>query len=252
MPYLRLLYRAIVLLTVAITLFSGWMLLQPVGWYSERTMRRWRRYLFRIWKRVVAWSIGMQVVVKGTPPDPPFILVTNHQSYVDVFVLAHQTGCIFVARGDAEHWPIIGFIMKRIHMIFIQRDLMLDTARVNRLIDHAIHQGDCVALFAESRISRGLDVEPFKTALLQPAVNHGIPVHYATISYRAIPDAQPPSTVVSWWKPEPFWLHARRLLRNKGFIAEITFGEAPVHHEDRRVLADELWRKVRANFAPVE
>lgn len=250
--WFRLLWRSAALSAAAFVLYLVWMRTRRKLARDEPALRAERRRQFMRWNRLLARVIGMRLEMRGAPPDPPCILVTNHLSYIDVFVLGLTTGCVFIARGDAEHWPLIGRIMKSIHMMFIDRDLTRDTARVNALITHALAQRDIVALFAESRISRGRDVEAFKGALLQPAIAAGVPIHYATLTYKRLPGAAPPSRFVSWWRPEPFGLHGRRVLRNKGFVARITFGAAPVFHEDRRELAAELHTRVRAQFEPVD
>jgi 1-acyl-sn-glycerol-3-phosphate acyltransferase len=185
-------------------------------------------------------------------PGPPFFLVANHLSYLDMVVLTHQTGCIYVARGDVEHWPVIGFLSKSMYVIFIDRKNQRDTVRVNRLISHAIEMGDAVAVFAESRISAGRDVEPFKSALIEPAVAAGLPVHYATLGYETLAGDPPAGEIVNWWRPEGFLFHLQRLLRHRGVVARVRFGDEPLCGDDRKELAPRLHAAVRANFTPLK
>jgi len=224
----------------------------PLTWYSEALDRRLRHRIVRRWARGFAPLIGMKVEVTGPPPDPPYYIVANHLSYVDIWVLQYAVGCAFVARGDVQHWPVIGVIAKSVHVLFIDRERREDTVRINALIDHMLNMGDGLAVFAESRISRGLDVEPFKSALIEPAVRNEMPIHYATITYRTHPGCPPASKVVSWWRPEPFFHHLFRLLRCRGFTAHIHFGEEPLFNEDRKQLAQELHKAVRASYTPLE
>ncbi len=58
--------------------------------------------------------------------------------------------------------------------------------RVNEELKHALKMGDGVAVFAESRISCGKDVQPFRSALLSAPVECNMPVHYASITYENI------------------------------------------------------------------
>lgn len=227
------------------------LLFWPVALVSERLDRRLRRGLTRLWSGPFFWIIGMRVRVEGPRPKPPFFLVTNHLSYVDTWLLNGLLGCTFVAKADISGWPVLGFMSKSLHALFIDRTDRRDTLRINRLIHHAMAQGDAVVVFAESRISRGLDVEPFKSALIEPAVANGIPVHFAAIHYETLPGAPPASAVVGWWRPEPLMLHFRRLLRQPGFTATLRFCDAPLRGDDRKVLAASLHKGVRELFRPM-
>lgn len=223
----------------------------PIALWDERRDRRWRRWFFARWARVHLWIMGAQVRVVGTPPEPPFYLVANHLSYVDIFLITSQTGCGFVARGDMEKWPLVGTACKSLYILFIDRTSKRDAARVNELIALTLRLDDGITVFPESRISRGIDVEPFKSALIQPALNIGAPIHYAALSYATPGEALPANEVVGWWRPEPMMYHVRRLLSQPGFEATITFGEEPISGSDRKKLCQTLHEAVRQKFKPV-
>ena len=233
-------------------LFSVRLVVWPSALISERVDRRLKRAIMRQWYAGVLAILGVRVEVKGSAPHPPFFLVCNHLSYLDMVILARETGCVFVSRGDVAHWPVIGFMVKSMYIVFIDRQNRRDTARVNQLIEHTMDQGDGIAIFPEARIYRGLAVEPFKSSLIQPAVANGVPVHYATITYRSPEGLPPASKIVGWWRPEPFFAHVFRLARYPGVRAMVRFGEEPLIGEDRKVLAEQLWQAVQTNFVPVD
>jgi len=220
--------------------------------FSERTDRKVRRYLLHTWSVIFVKLTGIQVEIKGTVPRVPCFLVANHISYIDALLLHYATRCIFVARGDVQHWPVIGFVAKMLYIIFIDRTNRLDTKRVSEEIKHALRMGDGVAVFAESRISCGKDVQTFRPALLSVPVEFNIPVYYASITYEKIEGTPPVSYFVAWWRPEPFAYHLFRLLGYRGFKARVIFGEEPLFGTDRKELANQLWQNVRKNFTPIQ
>ncbi len=252
MQFTRMAVRFTLIILMTIVLVGIRLFFWPTSLFSERADRRLRRTFLRAWNRGFARIANIRIVVEGTAPKPPFFLVANHLSYLDMLVLTSQTGCIYVARGDVEHWPVIGFLSKSMYVIFIDRKNQRDTVRVNGLISHAIDMGDAVGMFAESRISVGQDVEPFKSALIEPAVAAQLPVHYATLGYETLPGDPPASEIVSWWRPESFLYHLQRLLRHRGVIAHVRFGDAPLTGNDRKELAPRLHAAVRANFTPLK
>lgn len=243
---------ALIFFVIAPVLFALRVLIWPSVLLSRPFDRRASRYLLWLWSSAFRRIAGIRVVVRGTPPKPPCFVVANHVSYIDMLLLTNLSGCIFVSRGDVERWPVIGFVSKSIYVIFIDRNNKRDTVRVNKLIDEAFKEGDGIAVFAESRISRGLDVEPFKSSLIAPAVANHLPVHYTTIMYETLPGMPPANEIVGWWRPESFFYHLFRLLGYPGFTAILHFGDAPIAGDDRKELADKLWRAVRANFTPIK
>lgn len=235
--------------------FSLWALRLAIWPFVIRTPRldyHIRRVMFRFYSHGLAPLFGMRVKITGPIPKAPFYLVSNHLSYMDVYLLAYATGCTFVARGDVANWPLIGAISKSLHVIFIDRDKKKDTLRVNDIIGRQIENGDGVAVFAESRISPGRDVAPFKSAVLAPAVELKLPVYYVTLSYKTIEGELPANRVVAWWRPEPVFFHVFRLLKQPGFTATLHFGDAPMQSTDRKQLAQDLHAAVQKNFIPLD
>ena len=248
--------RMVVRFTLFILMTAGFVMVRFLVWptclFSERADRRLRRILLSSWAGTFARLAGIRIVTEGPVPRAPFFLVANHLSYLDMIVLTHLTGCIYVARGDVEHWPVVGSVSKALYVIFIDRESRRDTVRVNRLISHAIEMGDAVGVFAESRISAGRDVQPFKSVLIEPAVAGKFPVYYATLGYETLPGCPPASEIVAWWRPESFPYHLQRLLRHRGVIARVRFGDEPLRGDDRKELAPQLHAAVRANFTPLK
>lgn len=223
----------------------------PLIWVNEAADRRGRRWILRVWGWGFRKLARARIHIHGPLPSPPFYLVANHLSYLDIFVLSSVLGTTFVARGDLALWPVIGWITRSLHVLFINREQRQDAVRVNEQIAHTLRQGDALVVFAESRISRGLAVEPFKSALIQPAIDSGFPVHYVTINYDTPYTDPPPSRIVGWWRPEPFFRHVRRLLRYPGFDVELAFGAEPMAGTDRKALAEALHEAVAARYTPL-
>jgi 1-acyl-sn-glycerol-3-phosphate acyltransferase len=233
-------------------LFGARLSIWWIALVSEKADRRARRGILKLWARIFGWAARIRIIREGKPPDPPFFLVANHVSYLDMMALTHQTGCVFISRGDVEHWPVFGQIAKSVYIIFINRSNMRDTVRVNRLIEHALRMGEGITLFAESRISRGIAVQPFKSALIQPAAALDLPVHYATITYETPENAPAPGRIVGWWRPEPLFRHMFRLLKYPGITIRIRFSEEPMRGSDRKELAKRLHAAVSEHFVSMD
>lgn len=210
-----------------------------------------RTVAFRAWGKGFLAIIGARVEVRGTPPKPPFLLVTNHLSYVDVPLLASLTRCVFVSKHQVEGVPGFGALARAVDTIFIRRDRPRDALRVLDQMESARAAGDGVVFFPESTTSRGDRIATLKPALLDAAVRTGQPIHFGIISYRTPPRLPPAHEVVCWWGDMTFRPHFMALLGYPGFTAFVTFGSETVTADDRKTLAARLRTALEREFVPV-
>lgn len=246
---LRFVFRALGIVAVTLPLHAA----QVVGGLLApwpRLHARVRARILRFWARRMVWILGMRTTVEGVPPEAPFLLVSNHLSYVDVFALGAQTGATFVAKSEIGGWPLAGWICRTAGVIFVDRGAKRDLLRVKKRIDHALERGRGVVLFAEGTTSRGEAILPLKPSLLQVAAAADLPVHWATLSYHTPRGELPAVDSVVWWGGEGLLSHARRCLRLSGFEARLTFGPEPIRETDRKVLARKLYAAMAASFTP--
>lgn len=208
-------------------------------------------FIFRSWSRCVLPVLGVEVEVEGTPPKPPFLLVTNHLSYVDIPVIGSQVGAIFVAKAEISSWPGVGLMCRSINTIFIDRNVRRDLPRVMREIDREMAHGMGVVLFPEGTSSKGATVLPFRPSLLESAARSDTPVSYGTLSYHT-PEGEPPAHLaVCWWGGMDFSPHALQLAQLRRVRAKLTFGDQPMHDVDRKELARGLRSAMLEQFEPV-
>jgi 1-acyl-sn-glycerol-3-phosphate acyltransferase len=251
MKSLRVAIRIPALILVTAVLFLIWLIGKyPVAPFKG-IRRRWRVMMLSAWGRSTAAIIGMRVVTIGKPPQPPFFLVSNHLSYVDIIAYAARLGCIFISRGDVADWPGIGLVARGVGTIFINREKLQDIPRVIGEINQALDEGLGVVLFPEGMSGAGDRVLPFHPSLLEPAARANYPVSYASISYRTRPDETPAYLAVNWWEDVTFGRHARELLKLSRFEAFITFGSHAIRSDDRKALAKSLWSAVNDQFVPM-
>jgi 1-acyl-sn-glycerol-3-phosphate acyltransferase len=125
------------------------------------------------------------------------LLVSNHLSYLDVIVLSSIGCCVFVAKGDIAAWPLFGWLTGAAGTIFVDRQRRLGSATVVDLVREAIAGGSLVVLFPEGTSSDGSTLLPFKSSLLESAVQLRCPVAAAAIEY-ALDDGSVMDEVYYW------------------------------------------------------
>jgi 1-acyl-sn-glycerol-3-phosphate acyltransferase len=252
MKHLRAILRLGGLITWAATLLAVYFPLRLVLSAWDGAVRQLKSSTFRIWAKGTAWISGMHVIREGHPPKPPFVLVSNHLSYMDIVLLATQVNALFVAKAEVDRWPIIGFCARRVNTIFVERGSRGDLPRVLHLMQEALHAGSGVVFFPEGTSSDGSEVMRFKSSLFDVPMKLGYPVHAAAISYETPPEWPAAKSSVCWWGDMTFPDHLYRLLQLPGFHARVVFGEGVPHREDRRAFADALRVAVKKGFAPAQ
>ncbi len=244
--------RLIAIITWIVFMYAIRVPTKAVRPFSKSLDQQCRRALFSFWARGACAIMGMRVEVRGNPPTAPFFMVSNHLSCFDVAPLTAQLGCVFISRSDVGGWPGIGYIIRDMNTILIDRDQRKDTVRVNEEITQTLENGYGIVMFAESKVSQDATVHDFKPALFEPPARMELPVHYASIHYNT-PEGHPPASEIAVWRePVTFLGHFLNIAGMPHYNVILTFGENPITNTDRKVLAQELCEAVRAQFIPLE
>lgn len=111
------------------------------------------------------------------------MLVANHVSWLDIFVIDAVVPARFVAKSEIRSWPVFGWLSERVGTIFIERARRHDTARVNALVADALGAGDVFVVFPEGTTTDGTEVLKFHASLLAPALTAGAAVQPVAIRY---------------------------------------------------------------------
>jgi 1-acyl-sn-glycerol-3-phosphate acyltransferase len=111
------------------------------------------------------------------------LIVTNHISWLDVFVLNAVVPMRFVAKSEVRRWPLIGWLCARAQTLFLERGKARAAARINVQLVELLQRGECLAIFPEGTTTDGAQVGHFHSSLLQPAIDAAARVHPVAIRY---------------------------------------------------------------------
>lgn len=145
------------------------------------------RYFAVSWARINSFFTPMSIQVTGREfidPKQSYIIVANHQSLYDIYVLYGCIGIDFkwVMKKELERIPFLGPVCKSLGHIFIDRS---NTDRAVATINAAkekIKNGTSVIFFPEGSRSSDGKTGPFKKGAFKLALDLGLPVLPVTLS----------------------------------------------------------------------
>lgn len=142
----------------------------------RRILQNWSADLLHIFN-VELQAVDLSALQNG-------LIVSNHISWLDIFVLNSVVPMRFVAKSEVRRWPAIGWLCARAQTLFIERGNARAAARINQQLGALMQQGECLAVFPEGTSTDGAQVAHFHASLLQPAIDASVPLHPIAIRYQ--------------------------------------------------------------------
>jgi len=170
------------------------------------------------------------------------LLVCNHLSYLDILVLSALAPCVFVAKREVKHWPVLGWFAKKAGTVFVHRELRAQATQTVDKIEAALQTGALVVLFPEGTSSGGESILPFKSSLFEPAARQTHPLAAGFLRYD-LNDGDV-SEEVCYWKDMTLLPHLINLCSKRAVQASVHFNHLREGNADRKQLARRLHAEV--------
>ena len=142
-----------------------------------------RRRLKSSWAIALLDTLGVTVEADLTHAVPGALVVANHISWIDIYVINSVLPSAFVSKEEVRHWPLIGWLAAKNDTIFLRRGSRGHARIINQQVAEVLAQGKYVAVFPEGTTTDGTHLLHFHAALIQPALAAGRPVLPVGISY---------------------------------------------------------------------
>jgi len=224
-----------------IHIFSVWFVAMLILPWLDRARRE---AAVTRWARRTLGIFNVRVAVRGSPGqlDAPVMLVANHISWLDMYLLNALFVSRFVAKSEVASAPIFGTIARQLGSIFIRRGSLRDAHRVKGEAAAALRGGDLIGVFPEGTTSDGTLLQFFYPAMFQAAIEAGATIQPIAIRYH-YEDGR--------LNTAPAYTDEVNLVRSIWAVlcepvlrAEITFCEPLPAHLTRRELAHRARRSI--------
>ena len=225
----------------ALVAFSLVMFL-PVLALWALTLERTRAFVVRFFYIVCGKIVGIRIHQQGiVSKQRPLMLVANHSSYLDIFILGSFLPLSFTPKREIRSWPVIGFFCVLADCVFIERR-PADMQRAQGEMQEKLAMGKVLALFPEGTTGDGFHVKPFKSGFLSLVEEHHLPLQPVSLAYTHIghvPLSAATREQVAWIGEASFVTHFMRLLKFPYIQVTAQFHDVQLmaEEEDRKMLA---------------
>ena len=208
----------------------------------QRLKQGWSRQLIRL------LGIRIESVADDLADMEHGLLVGNHISFIDIFVINALLPSAFVAKSEVAQWPLIGWLARHAGTVFIERGSRKAAHLTHQHMLQALGAGRRLAIFPEGTTTAGHSLLPFHAALFQSAIDASVPVHAVALSYHQADGAR--SDAPAYIDDISLTDCLLAVLRTPGLIARVSLaGSFTPPLPDRRHLAHRAHQAVATALA---
>ena len=219
LPLGRAAARAIPALAASSLFFAGYQLERRFTADEVAQRDRW----VRRWSVAMMRSLRVRLTVDDASRDRlsarsavPRLLVANHRSTIDIFVMLSLFDGHMLARGDMARWPLMGTLARAAQTIFVDRNDPHSGAASVKAMRDRLKSGRAIGVFPEGTTFPGDEVRPFHAGAFLAVARERGTVTPIGIAYARDDVA---------FGDESFRDHARRLLAMSEIRVAASVGE---------------------------
>jgi 1-acyl-sn-glycerol-3-phosphate acyltransferase len=192
MKYLRIifLFPLALIRLIFIVIMSAYVV--TVGWFWLKIAgfnKHLQQWVMRTWGKSILLFCGIRVERNELPALDNFILMSNHRSYIDIFIMSALSPAAMVAKSEIKNWPLGKLGIKITSSILVDRTEIKSLVKTMNAIKQTVNSGIPVILFPEGATYKGPLTKPFKNGSFQIAAETNIPIIPMAIHYKDENDA---------------------------------------------------------------
>lgn len=133
------------------------------------------------WSPMILFFSGAEVTVKGGENldiSKSYIFLSNHQSFLDIPILFRSIpiNLHFMGKSELKKMPFIGWFMKSVGMVFVNRKDRAESIKSLQEAGHMIRNGKSLMIFPEGTRSKDDKIGEFKRGSFFIAKEAEVPI----------------------------------------------------------------------------
>ena len=193
-------------------------------------------YCTRAWGKFLVKNFGLDVkFVCDHPIEEGMLIVSNHQSYVDVLLHASLFPIRFTPKKEIKYWPILGFYLGISRPLWVDRKNRQKSAEMVEEIHRTLADGVSLLVYPEGTTSDGEHgLLPFKSTSFATVIGTNFKIQPIITEYLREDD----NWNAAWYGDQTLLPHAWKFIGRKRIRVVVTALEpiTPLPGEDRKAL----------------
>ena len=224
-------------------LFVASIVLSLVNMQRKKSIVKW-------WCSGLLRAFHIKVKAFGDLPNANIqgaMFVANHVSWADIHALNSMIPLRFVAKSDIKNWPVFGYLVTKANTLFIDRSKRQAAGRIVETVSNSLSAGDNLCYFPEGTTTDGTHMLPFKSSVLQAAIN--AKTHVWPVAIRYVNKDGSINTAMAYAGETSMIESMKLIIMQKNAIVELHF-LAPIQAagRDRRELTDAAFAAIKAKL----
>ncbi len=216
----------------AFLFFCATAILAPFYFFILFLLYRWRciigSELLRFYSKICLFIFRINISCNENYSEfsrmkKNLLIVSNHSSFLDIFVLSYLFRAVFVSKSDIKFYPVIGQIAWLMGVIFLERSSSKDRYRLIKKLSNICSKYRLV-IFPQGTTSRLSDKKPFNRGVFKVLeINPDIKILPVSIIYEN-------DYEIAWHTPQTLIQNAFIVFKKKRINVEVLIHE-PIIYE---------------------
>ena len=197
-------------------------------------------YCTRAWGKFLVWNFGVKVkFVTDHPIKEGMLIVSNHQSYLDVLLHASLFPIRFTPKKDIKHWPVLGFYLGISRPVWVDRKNRQKSGELLEEFHRTLSDGVSLLVYPEGTTTDGEHgMLPFKPTAFAAVIGTEFKIQPIITRYIREKDNWNPA----WYGDQTLLPHLWKFIGRKQTCVEVVAlpPVTPQVGEDRKQLAERV------------
>lgn len=194
---------------------------------------KWALSTQRFWSVVMLKVFGVKAVLHGDTPEVG-LMMSNHQSYIDIWLIPKYAITVFVAKAEVKKMPFVGWGASAVNTVYVDRNDKNSRAATKNEIANRIKKGRSVIIFPEGTTGDGNGLLPLKPGMFFNAAEEGFPIIPVAIFYE--------NADLAWVGDDSLAANVARNFKSWSTRAHIIFGKPMTGTEGEELMQQfEQW-----------
>lgn len=241
MVFLRKIWRIVVFL-IWMWPFAIYSLFRGMG--GRKGIKR-VAYCTQKWGKFLVKNFGVEVdFVCDHPIEEGMLIVSNHQSYLDVLLHASLFPIRFTPKKEIKYWPVLGFYLGISRPVWVDRKNHQRSGELIREFHRTLADGVSLLVYPEGTTTDGEgDMLPFKPTGFAAVTGTGFKIQPIVTRYLRDEDNWNPA----WYGDQTLLPHLWQFMGRKRTRVQVLALEpvTALPGEDRKALAQRVQKLMR-------